>query len=651
MIYTRPDHIQFLEEELKAEANEFKKDLETKATTLLQEKGKMFVAQFVTFRTNGEMLLKFPNTRSLPRKNDYFFCFSVPKELRNYRNWGQMTYGDLLKKHNQHSENIVSIWNAPYKDIYGNVDNNFSIVAFRGVDMEFAHNIAPYLFNEESVENPDLPATYSDLAVRNNGIILLLGPNKPPLDYLANLQKIVHNGSSKEINKILDNDYVRQNNLPTLLDSKHDISDFVVSQLDCNDTMILQGPPGTGKTYLTAQICAKLCKAGKTVLITALTNRALIEVAEKPALKEMLKQYKIYKTKLSTDEAKEVYGLQEIKTKDISPIKGSLVLSTFYISSIIAAESIQPVGYERQNMLTDYSVLENGTLKYKQEEIEYNYFDYVIVDEASQAMLSTLAMSKILGKKTLWVGDCKQLAPIIKLNEDRINARKWDLLSDGFLAQTSYSIYPFYQLSDSFRLSNRATDFTGIFYNNALKSKINPYYKFVYNGLPNDIAQFFNPKGGPTLIKTDLPIGEKVPKQAIEITTKIVSALMHYSPQPEIAVLTKQITTVKALQKAMSGNYKNLLIETVNRVQGLTTDITIFVIPNTGLYYSLESRLFNVATSRAKHHTLIITDKETLNSQHSDKEVRGYLQKLDKEFSFYVLADKKAIACSTKMTL
>jgi len=167
----------------------------------------------------------------------------------------------------------------------------------------------------------------------------------------------------------------------------------------------------------------------------------------------------------------------------------------------------------------------------------------------------------------------------------------------------------------------------------------------------NDIAQFFNPKGGPTLIKTDLPIGEKVPKQAIEITTKIVSALMHYSPQPEIAVLTKQITTVKALQKAMSGNYKNLLIETVNRVQGLTTDITIFVIPNTGLYYSLESRLFNVATSRAKHHTLIITDKETLNSQHSDKEVRGYLQKLDKEFSFYVLADKKAIACSTKMTL
>jgi superfamily I DNA and/or RNA helicase len=73
--------------------------------------------------------------------------------------------------------------------------------------------------------------------------------------------------------------------------------------------------------------------------------------------------------------------------------------------------------------------------------------------------------------------------------------------------------------------------------------------------------------------------------------------------------LTKQIATVKALQKTMADNYKHLLVETVDRIQGLTTDITIFIIPNTSLTYLLEPRLFNVATSRVKRHTIIIADK------------------------------------------
>jgi hypothetical protein len=71
MIYTRLDHTQFLEEELKAVTDEFKKKLEMQAISLLQEKGEMFIARFITFRGNGEMLLKYPNTRSLPRKGDY----------------------------------------------------------------------------------------------------------------------------------------------------------------------------------------------------------------------------------------------------------------------------------------------------------------------------------------------------------------------------------------------------------------------------------------------------------------------------------------------------------------------------------------------------------------------------------------------------
>lgn len=646
MIYTRQDHFQFLEEELRAVTEVFKKKLETQAVSLMQDKGEMFVAQFLTFRSNGEMLLKFPNTRTLPRKGDYLYCFTVPKELRNYRNWGTMTYGDLLKRHNQHSEGIVCIWQSPYKTPDGVIDENFSVVAFRGVDTVFAHNIAPWQFVEErDLGNPNLPTTKPKDLVRTDGIILLLGPNKPPFEYLANLQKIVKNSLTPEVCKVLDINFTQQDNYPQLLDSKYDIAGFAVSQLESIDTMVLQGPPGTGKTYLIAQICEKLLKRGKSVLVTALTNRALVEVADKPALEEFLEKKKIHKTKLTTDEAKEVKGLQDIAIKDISPKQGELILSSFYISSMLAT---QPTDDSGQKMVTDYQVLENNVLAHQQRGLEYHSFDYVIVDEASQALLSTLAMSKILGKKTLWVGDCKQLAPIILLNEDRINARKWNLLSDGFLAQTNFATNPFYQLSDSYRLTTRSTVFTGIFYNSALKSKITTDNLFSYKELPIEIAQFLNPKGGPTLIKTELPLGDKTPKQAIDLATKIVFELMRVTPKLDIAVLTKFIATVKSLQKSMSGNYSNLLIDTVDKVQGLTTDIAIFVIPNTSVFHSLDSRLFNVATSRAKRHMIIICDKNILNNPHINNEVKAYLEKVDNEFSFYIQGNKSAIACPPK---
>ena len=52
-----------------------------------------------------------------------------------------------------------------------------------------------------------------------------------------------------------------------------------------NDTIIIQGPPGTGKTYLMALLCEVLLKSDFRILVTALTNRALIELAEKEHLK------------------------------------------------------------------------------------------------------------------------------------------------------------------------------------------------------------------------------------------------------------------------------------------------------------------------------------------------------------------------------
>jgi len=108
MIFSREEHIQFLEEELRAQTEAYKQKLDTSALFLLQDREELFVAQFLKFQ-DGEMILKFPNTRGIPRQGEYLYCFTVPKELRNYRDWSNKTYGDLIKAKTNYSE-IVCIW-------------------------------------------------------------------------------------------------------------------------------------------------------------------------------------------------------------------------------------------------------------------------------------------------------------------------------------------------------------------------------------------------------------------------------------------------------------------------------------------------------------------------------------------------------------
>jgi len=598
MKYTRQEHSIFLEEELQAQTKAFNQKLNISATFLLLEREELFVAQFLTFK-DGEMILKFSTKRGLPRKGEYLYCFTVPKELRDYRNWGEKTYGDLIKEKSNFTE-TVCVWQAPSKDKDGNLEKDFYIAGFRGVELDFSVNIS-----------------------EAEKMILLLGPNRPPFEYIANLQKIVQNNYSENVSTILDQDFQKATWQPSFLDNKNDIPNFIISQLALKDQVVLIGPPGTGKTFQIAEICKLLCRQGKSVLVTSLTNRALIEVVEKPALENLLAEGKVFKTKISTDEAKDIPRLQQ--TKKINPQPGNLVLSTFFIASSEAT-----------------NLADNPP------------FDYVIVDEASQALLAMFSAAKLLGKKNIWIGDTKQLPPVVAINEDKVSKKNYDFLVYGLNALSGTSSVPIFQLTETYRLTQRGSNYTGLFYNNSLKSRAKTDIRLSFPEIPNDVNVFFNPQGGSTLIKTDLEVGNKKPKNALEIAKLLVEQLLTVNEKIHISVLSNYIDTVKALQKIIYGsidNPKNLLIETVARIQGLTTDVAIFVIPNAGYNYSLERRLFNVATSRAKRHTIIIADKNIISSYPDlNEDVKIYLQKLNIEYSFYYTNEKKLIESKTSET-
>lgn len=598
MKYTREEHKSFLEEELQAQTKAFNLILNTSASFLLQEREELFVAQFLSFK-DGEMILKFSAKRGLPRKGEYLYCFTVPKDFRDFRNWGDKTYGDLIKQKANFTE-AVCVWQGPSKDKDGNIEKDFRLAGFRGIEIDFSINI-------------------SDA----EKMILLLGPSIPPFEYIANLQKIVQFNQTESVSSILDQEFKSTSWQPILLDNKNDIPNFILNQLELSDQIVLIGPPGTGKTYQIAEICKRICEKGKSVLVTSLTNRALIEVVQKPALIGLLEKGKVFKTKISTDEAKEIPKLKQ--TKEINPQPGSIVLSTFFISSSEATK------------ITDAPP-----------------FDYLIVDEASQALLAMFGAAKLLGKKNIWIGDTNQLPPVVAINEDKVRKKNYSFLVDGLKALSDTSSFPIFQLTETYRLPIRGSNYTGLFYNNSLKSKAKTDIRFSYPEISSDINLFFNPEGGSTLIKTDLQIGNKKPANAIDIAKLLVTNLMTVNENIHISVLSNYIDTVKSLQKSIYGstdNSKNLLIETVARIQGLTSDVVIFVIPNSGYNHSLEKRLFNVATSRARRHTIIISDKNIISSYPSlDEDVKTYLQKLNDEYSFYYTGENKVIESKTLET-
>lgn len=567
----RKKHWQFLEDELKAETEEFKKTYLTTAISLLKTSQEMYVAQFISFK-DGEMIMKFPISRALPRKGDFLVCMVLPPELQDYRKWGDKTYRDLYKARYNSTE-CVCIWHSPAND------PRYSLVGFSKVSVDFANYIK---------ETPN--------------IVLTFAPQRPPIDYVMNLQKVVEDKYSKGVASVLDANYQTKDWEPILI-KQDNVSGFVYSQMTLTDTMILEGPPGTGKTYMIAELCARLCAEGYSVLVTALTNRALMEIAEKPAVKPLLHSHKIFKTNITIDELREIKDLETIKS--IAPMPGCLVMSTYFITSGYAADLTveQP-------------------------------FDFVIMDEASQAILPMFAASRKIGKKNLWVGDIHQLPPIVILNQDRIKFCNYKPLVEGLKLLADNSSSPIYQLTTTYRFGQRSANYTGVFYNDSLVS----FESKRFNDLPS-MCKILSNKGGPTLILTDMPSGDSTPQFATYMASYIVASILNDSPNKDIAVLSCMKKTTRALQMAITqkiGSKKNLIVDTVARVQGLTTDITIFFVPDYSYIRTLEPHLFNVATSRAKEHTIIIVDKYVLDCYTLDKNVRKYLEMLKQEKSIYI---------------
>lgn len=557
MRYNRKQYQDFLSTEIETQVRSYEQIVNTKAM-VLKDRGDVFVGMFIKINEQGFAIFKVRESDKMPRKNSFWTAVYYIDPMSRFRQWGDLSWLEIREKYQKDFSDAYCCWLSKSED------EGFCLVGFKNITVEFANLLTP-------------------------NTIVAFGPNDPPLQYLKNLLTYTESASADHILDAELNTYMWK---PTPIEANENSNKLLLEQLDDSCHLIIQGPPGTGKTYRMANLAKHLLDENKSVLVTALTNQALMELAAKEALEDYIKRGRVSKTSLTIDEARQL-NLQKVNENKCNPIKGELTLASFYVSS----------GWP-----SDESA-----------------FDYVIMDEASQALYTMIAVSFKLGKKVVWVGDQKQLPPIVLTNEDIINGNNWKDIVNGFNTLCNSTDYKSFLLKDTFRLTKRGAECTGVFYDNLLHSVSE------YQTTPTNIS-WINHQGGPMMEYVALPLGEKAPEVAIHVILSKVKDILATSSKASIAVLCKFKDSIRALQKAFVLGLSvkelpdNIKIETVDRVQGLTIDYCFFLIPNVSTRYSLQSELFNVATSRARYNTIIVADKLLLKENMSE-DVRKYLLK------------------------
>ena len=581
MYYTREQHKRFLDKELTAVSEEYLKKLNSKAIALLSN-NEIYVTQFVKLDIknkpetdsarnvlgDGQLMLRFKRDKGIPRRNEYFTAVILENDMCLPKNWGNLSWGKLRAHQVEFSE-VHCVWQGKTND------NGFLLCGFSGISLEMAQ----YLINN-----------------RLEGCVVILGPKEPPMDYYQHLIEIVSNTNQMPAASILDFEKKDIAWNPDTINSNSSSVEIILNALKSKDELVFQGPPGTGKTYLMASLVARLLQDKKSILITAMTNRALIELAQKDSLSQYLADGKIMKTNVSADEIIECKNILPVESKEITCLPGKATLSTFYNTSGWADKC-----YEEQP------------------------FDYVIMDEASQALFGMIAACKNLGKKIIWIGDQNQMQPITLLSEETLVRNDYGMLTNGFQTLCDNFDFKSYILTESRRLLPNAATLTSLFYHTPIKSATDFEYQIDVNKLT------FAPKnGGCSLILAKMPVGEKADLSCCSYVIDIIAEILSCHPKISISILSKFRATVRMLQNCFVsrfGGLNNVLIDTVERVQGMTCDICLYYIPNTMMTLSLEKSLFNVATSRAKQLTIIVSDKSILDTT-CDSTVATYLQKV-----------------------
>lgn len=422
--------------------------------------------------------------------------------------------------------------------------------------------------------------------------------------------------------------------------------DAVIRAFGEEKFFMIQGPPGTGKTTVIKELILQQLKRvpNARILVVSQANvavdnvlRGITEIAQES---ELIERSQIVRCgsveRIAEDiepysfENKYVRYHENLRTHTVNdPMITKLRKKWLDIIGEKANSDI--VG---QCLLGCFQII--GTTCVGLESRHYGLngfeFDLVIIDEAGKALAGELLIPINRAKKTIIIGDHRQLPPVInpalykggKINYDDVveEEQQVDFLNRSFF-QRLYEDCPETMkcmLKTQFRMPPVIADLVNLFYDGQLQSGKNCYDKkpmFLGNHLI-----FVDMKNNPQYKETQDAYengGKSGPYNWEEISAaKIIVEKIRKYYSKRIVIITPYKKQKSLLIKAFHD--KNVWVNTIDAFQGDEEDIIIYCTTRSQKrtrYFSDNARL-NVAFSRAKNTLIFLGSSNYLKKYPRD---------------------------------
>lgn len=279
---------------------------------------------------------------------------------------------------------------------------------------------------------------------------------------------------------------------------------------------------------------------------------------------------------------------------------------------------------DSEAFINDYPVVLSTTYSLRSSLSSRFVYDYVIVDEASQVDLATGALALSCAKKTVIVGDLKQLPNVVNQEQKKTTDHVFEQYglpeayrySDHSLLSSVVALFPnapHVLLKEHYRCHPEIIGFCNQrFYNNELIVLTKPTSDrqplMVYRTAPGNHARdHINQR------QIEVITNEVFPNQGLSASDGSVGIVTPYRNQANALQRVFADTTVKA--------------DTADKFQGQERSVMIFstVDNEIGEFASDPNRL-NVAVSRAIDQFIVVTDGNENDTTSPIHELIGYIQ-------------------------
>jgi len=386
---------------------------------------------------------------------------------------------------------------------------------------------------------------------------------------------------------------------------------------------LIQGPPGSGKTWLLAHLALEFAKEGNKVLVTASTHTAINN------------------------------ALQKISTLSHYP-------DIIKVGNKIQSDGLYHNGSDAKNFADfrnkGYSNHSTGIIvgatcySPHTKKLEFMDWDVIIIDEAGQLGIPLAMAAMVKGKKFIFIGDHKQLPPIISDNQDDVEFSK-------SIFEHLFQFAPGLMLNTTYRMNKEINRFPSKqFYGGRLLPEAKNA-NWILN-IPNDFARH------QTILDITKPevlfchhhqSHHSRSEFEAEMIAEFVDEFIKKGINPdEIAIITPFRVQVRQIKKSLASLEiydqikEKLFVDTIEKIQGQERDIVIYSLATSDPIkaeqradFFFSPNRFNVALTRAKKKRIVIANKSLFEYESKDNVLNLLIQNFNDFYKDSYIVEEK----------